>query len=60
MTMRKPKTFFEQVPLDVIKKIAGEVAMHEKTTDPVLTIKKKKSGNGLLRAVAVRGKGGTS
>ena len=51
--MLKTKTYFEQVPLKVVKKIVEKAAKAEKTTDQARSTKKKRLEKGHLVASTV-------
>jgi hypothetical protein len=53
--MFKRKTYFEQVPLEVVKKIVEEKTKREQEAEQGRTIKTRKLEGKLLQAVAVRG-----
>jgi hypothetical protein len=50
--MTKPRTHFEQVPLEIVKKIAEEEIPPETTTEPAPITRKKKSEKDRLEAQA--------
>jgi hypothetical protein len=54
--MLKLKTHFEQVPLEVVRKIVEEEVQEEKTTGQARGTKKKKLQEDLLGASAVNGR----
>jgi hypothetical protein len=56
--MPKLRTHFEQVPLEVVKKIVEEEIRQEKTTDKAQGSKKKKVGKGSFGASKTNGRGG--
>lgn len=58
--MVKPRTHFEQVPLEVVKKIVEEEVQRQETDEPVRETRKKKLEEDLLEASTFQGCGGKS
>jgi hypothetical protein len=52
----KPKTHYEQVPLEVVKKIAEEEDTLDKTTEQLPGTKKSKLRENLLEGAAAAGR----
>jgi hypothetical protein len=52
--MPKPKTHFEQVPLETVKKIIEEEVDLKKTNEPVREAKKKKWEEDFLEAGTIK------
>jgi hypothetical protein len=48
--MRKPKTHFEQLPLEIVRKIVEEQSRGETTTEQAQETKKKALGRELFMA----------
>ena len=46
--MTKPKTYFEQVPLEVVKELIGEKITEDNAVQPARRTKKKKSAKNLV------------
>jgi hypothetical protein len=53
--MPKPKTYFEQVPLEVVERIVEKEAKKEKASEQPRMIKNKKLREGLLAAGLING-----
>ena len=50
VVMRKPKTHFEQLPLEIVRKIVEEQSRRETTTEQAQETKKKALGRELFMA----------
>jgi hypothetical protein len=48
--MAQPRTHFERIPLEIVKKIAKEEIQPEETTEPVQGNKKRNEDRDRLRA----------
>jgi hypothetical protein len=58
--MQQPRTHFEQIPLEIVKKIAEEEIEPEKTTEQAQWIKKSNETRDRLRARRPRSRGSNS
>jgi hypothetical protein len=56
--MLRPKTYFEQVPLEIVQKIVEKEDEQEKTTIPARGSKKKKLREDVVAPSRVNGRNG--